>query len=338
MTLIFSHVWAIWWWRNTYVQAKADSLRSSECDLGIVPTSVEELEQSRANEVRLELISRNFPHNLPMELITNDSAQHARMTHIKVRCWNGFVPFGAICKAGQHHVSSPEFCFVQIASDIRRICQERLERWQYVVVLVELGCELCGTYSKRESSRGFVNRDVPLVGTWHMRSFASYVAYSRGASLAYEALRWVIDGLNSPMETVVYLMLCLPRTWGGMGLPKPRSNWSILVPSDLQNKTPKQCVIPDLYWPEFGLAVEFFGEDFHLGREHEDSDRQEIEQDMGLKVVTFWKDDVLNLRRFNAKAASVAHYLGQQLPEASKEFEKLQSTLQGMLVKRQRWI
>ena len=233
---------------------------------------------------------------------------------------------------------SPEFTFVLVACDIRRICKERLEHWQHVVLLVELACELCGTYSKQNNQRGFRNRRNQLVTTCQMRDFACDVAHERGASLAYEALRWAIDGLNSPMETVVYLMLCLPYRWGGLALPRPRANWSLPIPSKLWNKTRRRHVIPDLFWPEWGLAVEFFGAEFHEGREQEDHERLEIEQDMGLKVITFWKDDVLDLSRFNAKAESVARYLGWQLTSAGAEFAKLQATLQKMLVKHPRWL
>jgi very-short-patch-repair endonuclease len=107
---------------------------------------------------------------------------------------------------------------------------------------------------------------------------------------------------------------------------------------ELWRKAKRRNVVPDLYWQEYGLAVEFFGEDFHTGTEHEDMERQETEQDMGLKVVTFWKEDVLDLRRFRAKADSIAHYLGMRLPEASDQFLAAQAKLQQMLVRHQRWI
>lgn len=320
------------------MRATADSLRTSICDLNETPTTRDELEQAEADTVRLEHIARGIPRDISMDLLTSDAVPHARMAHMKVRRWKGAVPLGAICRAGKCLTCSPEFCFVLIACDIGRVCQEKLKRWQHVVVLAELGCELCGTYSKQDDKRGFKSRRMPLVSMCQMRDFACALAHERGAALAYESLRWVIDGLNSPMETVVYLMLCLPNTCGGLALFRPRANWSIPVPEKLWKKTTRRHVVPDLYWPEQRLAAEFFGKDFHEGHEHDDMERLEIEQDMGLKVVTFWKEDVLDLERFNAKAASVARYLGIELPEADNEFKKLQSTLQQMLVKHQRWV
>ncbi len=338
MDIVFSHVWAIWWWRYTHTQATADSLRTNRCSLGKTPSSVEEIEQMSGFEIRQEQVDRGFPRELPMTLLFEGRAFRSHRTNIQIRRWNGRVPAGSLCKAGNFLTASPEFCFLLVASDIRRICQEGLRDWQYIIVLVELGCELCGTYSKQISKRGFINRKNQLVGTWQMRDFVCHMAHERGAKLAYKSLFWVIDGLNSPMETAVYLMMCLPRTWGGLALPRPWSNSNLSVPEELWNKTWKRHVMPDLYWPEQGLVVEFFGEDFHAGNEREDLERQEIEQDMGLKIVTFWKEDVLDLKRFNAKAASVARYLGRELPEMSANFSALQATLQMMLVKHQRWI
>ncbi|MDO4796944.1 MAG: DUF559 domain-containing protein [Coriobacteriales bacterium] len=248
------------------------------------------------------------------------------------------MPLGALCVAGSDFVCSPEFCLVLVACCIRGICQERLADWQYTVVLAELACELCGTYSKQDTKRGFKNRDVPLVNTFQLFAFVTSVNHNRGATRAYEAIRWAVDGLNSPMETALYLMLCLPRMWGGLALPRPRSNWVLDVPSGLWQKTRHRHIMPDLYWPEFALIVEFFGEDAHEGREVPDAERQELAQDMGYKVITFRNDDLQDLRRFNAKAGVVARYLGHELPEVSGSFAGLQGMLQRMLVAHKRWV
>ena len=282
--------------------------------------------------------SRGFPRDLPIDLISGTPVARSRLRLIKVRQWTGPVPLGAICTAGNAFVCSPEFCFVLVAGDVKHICQERLSHWQYIVILVELGCELCGTYSKQESVRGFKDRRAPLIGSWQLFSFAGLMANERGGSLAHEAIRWVIDGLNSPMETVLYLMLCAPRKWGSLALPRPLCNVLLDVPEHLWDKTTLRHIRPDFLWPEFCLIVEYNGEDSHEGRGPYDQEKQELAQDMGYKVITFRKQDLYDLGRFNAKARSVARYLGRRLPAASPDFTALQQTLQQMLLKHQRWV
>ena len=336
--LVFGHIWALWWWRLTQTNVTADSLLTNLCILAQAPSATKVLEATGAYSIREAHIQRGIPQSLPLEILSRDNVPRTVLAHIKIRRWNGFVPVGSLCRAGDHLTCSPEFCFALIGSDIRRICQEKLKDWQYIVILAELGCELCGFYSKLNTRRGFKNRNVQLVTVSQMRDFACSIAHERGAAIAYEALRWVIDCLNSPMETTVYLLFCLPRQWGGLELPRPRANFSLPVPNILWGKTSKRHVIPDLYWPEYGLVVEFFGEEFHAGNEREDLERQEIEQDMGLKVVTLWKDDVTDLRRFRAKAESIARYMGRQLPPADANFNVLQAKQQAMLVRHQRWV
>lgn len=336
MQVVFGHVWGLWWWRNTQIQLNVNSLRTN-ITLDQPPTTAKELKLAGVSEIWQAYLKRGFPRDIPISLITRKCKAITR-TNIRVRFWNGQVPFGAICIAGQQLTSSPEFIYVQIAGDISRICKEPLERWQHIVVLAELGCELCGTYSKQNTARGFKNRKMQLVSCNQMRDFACSIVHERGSGLAYEALRWVIDGLNSPMETVVYLMLCLPRAWGGFGCNLPKSNWFLPVPEHLVRKAKRTQIMPDLYWPEWNLVVEFFGEEAHEGHERRDYERREIEQDMGLMVVTFWKDDVANLDRFNTKAELVAHYLGMSPQENSDKFAAQQLKLQNMLMKHQRWV
>lgn len=338
MDVVFSHVWGVWWWRCSHTNTTADNLRTNRCFIGKAPARASELNESKVHETRIRYTSRGFPRDLPIDLISGTPVARSRLRLIKVRQWTGPVPLGAICTAGNAFVCSPEFCFVLVAGDVKHICQERLSHWQYIVILVELGCELCGTYSKQESVRGFKDRRAPLIGSWQLFSFAGLMANERGGSLAHEAIRWVIDGLNSPMETVLYMMLCLPRAWGGLGLYRPRSNWILDVPTELWRGGRQHRIIPDLYWPEYALIAEYFGEDAHEGREVPDVERQEIAQDMGYKVVTFWKEDLLDLKKFNAKARVISHYMGRELPEATESFAALQSRLQQMLLRHQRWI
>ncbi len=338
MMVVFGNVWALWWWRNTNVQVTADGLRTNVCHLDRAPSTVDELRKEKVYDMRQAYLARGFPRELPLDLVSRDSVPRARLAGVKVHQWNGTVPLGALCVAGSRYVCSPEFCFMQVARGIRGICPERLMGWQYVVVLAELACELCGTYSKQETKRGFKNRDVPLVSACQLFVFLGGVSHDRGASRAYDAIRWALDGLNSPMETALYLMLCLPRAWGGLALPRPRSNWRLEVPRELWTKTRQRHIVPDLYWPEHALIVEFFGEDFHVGREESDSERQELAQDMGYKVITFRNEDLQDLKRFNAKAGMVARYLGRELPEASDSFANLQDMLRKMLVAHPRWV
>ena len=338
MSIVLSHVWGIWWWRGVHPHTPADAFRTNICRLGAAPSTAQEMKSAKIPRIRDSQTKRGIPNDLPIELLSGTPVQRKGLSFAKVRQWTGMVPLGSICEAEGLYVCSPEFCFVLIASDIKHICKDSLAHWQHAVILAELGCELCGTYSKQVSARGFRDRDIALISSCQLFTFAGLFAAERGGAMAFEALRWVIDGLNSPMETVLYLMLCLPRAWGGLGFPRPRANWSLEIPPELRKGWDKSHVIPDLFWPEFSLIAEYFGADAHAGKETPDLRRQELEQEMGCNVITFWKDDVKDLGRLNAKARALAKHMGRALPEPSQGFLARQRTLQQMLMGHQRWI
>lgn len=235
-------------------------------------------------------------------------------------------------------ISSPEFCYLQICGGVRTIIHEDVRPWQLEVVLIELGCELCGTYSKRSTKRGYVTRKHPLSSTSKLLVFMGRMLFEYGTCKMKEAIVWVLDNMHSPMETTLYLMLCLPSTMGGMQLPRPYGNYELSVPSYLWQKTAKRHIYPDLFWPEVGLMVEYDSDEIHAGKEKDDQERRELVQEMGYKVVTFRLEDLEDLKKFEAKASSVARYLGRALPPDSETFRTLQKTLRDMLVYHPRWI
>ena len=338
MNIILSHVWAIWWWRTARLPQAVDTLRTGICRLEPAPNTHDELKESGVYDMRTRQVQHGIPADLPIELLSGANVTHTSLFLAKIHQWAGPAPIGAICASAGLLVCAPEFCFVLIASDITHICKEPLRRWQHVVILSELGCELCGTYVRRNTPRGFENTRQQLINSWQLFSFVGVMANERGGATAHDALRWVIDGLNSPMETVLYLMLCLPPCWGGLGLCRPRANWSLEVPSELRGSGGQEYIKPDLLWLEYSLIAEYFGEESHTGHEVADIKRDDLAKNMGYEVVTFWKEDILDLGRFNAKGRKLAQRMGRALPKADKKFMTQQQALQRMLMRHQRWI
>ncbi len=339
MGMVWGYVWGIWWWRCSGPNMEPDHRRTELCSLPRANIGVDLPASKFVLKTRKKGLEAGVPRSIPMDLVMCGSRPRLRNHSITVHVWNGFVAVGSICKAGEkNYVCSPEFCLIQIARYLKRMLSEDLKEWQYIVILAELCCELCGTYSKQNTSKGYKNRTFSLTSVGAITTYCGRMAFERGARLLREALAWTLDSLNSPMETVLYLLLCLPQSYGGLGFVRPFANYSINVPEWLWGKTKLRHIIPDLFWPEFSLIVEYNGEEPHTGREREDQERMEIAQDMGHKVITFRKEDLYDRRRFMAKAQSVATNLGLNMPEESKKFISLQNTLMDMLLRRERWI
>lgn len=339
MTVVLGYVWGIWWWRCADSRIDVDPLRVPFSKLPTSQVKIAELRKAGLDKFRESCEMRGIPRTLPVDIVVCGDSPCPRTREVQVHRWNGFLPQWFLCGVGEDYfVCAPEFCFIMVAGNIRSIMREHVRKWQYVVALVELGCELCGMYSLQNTRRGFKDRTRPLTSSKNLYAFAGRVTHERGTSMVFAALPWVVDGMRSPMETVLYLMLCAPRKWGSLALPRPLCNVLLDVPEHLWDKTTLRHIRPDFLWPELCLIVEYNGEDSHEGRGPYDQEKQELAQDMGYKVITFRKQDLYDLGRFNAKARSVARYLGRRLPAASPDFTALQQTLQQMLLKHQRCV
>ena len=339
MGMTWGYVWGLWWWRQTGKNMDPNRLRT---DLPAIPTTnvtSEDLKRENVQSLRDRGLDSGIPQCIPTDIVTSGVRPHVQNSRFVVHQWNGFIPIGSICESGANYfICSPELCLLQIGHNLRRMISTTLRPLQYTVILTELVCELCGTYSKQNTTTGFKGRNKSLTSIGELTVFCGRVSFVHGANNLRKALSWALVGLNSPMETVLYLFLCLPADYGGLEFPRPIANYAVPVPRELWSKTARRHIVPDLFWPEVGLIVEFNGEDPHRGHETQDQERQELAQDMGLFVITFRKEDLLNKARFLAKAKSAAKYLNHSLPEATERFDGLQSLLRDMLLRHERWV
>ena len=86
---------------------------------------------------------------------------------------------------------------------------------------IELGMELCGTYTKAayDTRESFSRYDLPrLTSAQSLEMFLHDNRRIYGVNRAHEALAFVRDKSASPMETALVLLLCLPVSEGGYGL------------------------------------------------------------------------------------------------------------------------
>lgn len=91
--------------------------------------------------------------------------------------------------------------------------------------LVVAGMELCGRYAV--SREGAISSRCPLTSASRLRRFVGQAEGMRGVKKARRALRFVMDDSASPMETSLALLLSMPRSLGGYGLPRPVMNLRI---------------------------------------------------------------------------------------------------------------
>ena len=258
----------------------------------------------------------------PIHVLVGNRAKGTSTNRLITHVYSGPIPNGAVLNLG-HGVClcSPQFVFVQLAAQVD------------LVNAVLIGMELCGTYSKwrlrpaqmgdpyyqaSSENRGCTFEIPPVMRVKRLQAFVDRQRGQRGAVGARAALRWVLDASASPMETAVYLLLCLPKRLGGYGLPKPVLNPKLII----SNPDGKKERYPDLFWKGVNIDVEYNSDSDHSGEwsRYRDSQR-EIELTVAhIKVLPLTRPQVMHADEFDAFAQGLRRMLGIRSRRADLEW------------------
>ena len=251
----------------------------------------------------LEHISRPIHAFVPEQAMTTNTKQ--LVTHV----FSQRIPYGAFLDLGHGiRMCTPQYVFLRLG----RSCD--------FVELVKIGLELCGSYSgwklpsatrrsQRREEQG-CTFDVPYVlQARHLRKFVERVAGHDGAVGARQAARFVLDGSASPMETAVYLLLCLPKRVGGYGLPKPQLNPKLTITNPSGTETIERY--PDLFWEGANIDVEYNSDEEHSGEwsRYRDS-RREVELTVAdVRVLPLTRNQLMDTDGFDEFANGLRRML-----------------------------
>lgn len=158
-------------------------------------------------------------------------------------------------------VEAPALALVSAASTLyRHVADGKLGSQAALARLVALEMELAGSYARDPLHPVTGN---PTYGIAPVKSVGETAAElellggRRGVELARRALAFANDGSGSPMETLWYLLFCLPPHLGGLHLERPLQNAALEIPKELRATACHQQLRPDFYWPGYGCVSEY---------------------------------------------------------------------------------
>lgn len=222
---------------------------------------------------------------------------------------------------GGIHVVSPSLCFVEE-------CRSR-----NLPEAVALGMEFCGTYALRpHGTEGAASRNYQLIEASAFRRRVASWRDLAGVKTARRASMFMVNGAASPMETMLYMLLCLPQRLGGYNLPMPEMNAPLHLPADYRLLLHRQNVLPDLLWRDAKLVVEYDG-GYHDNDEQRarDEARRVALESMGYTVYSVKKQQVYDPVMFDKVARRLAEKFGRKIrplsPKQSYAREELRSLL-----------
>lgn len=243
---------------------------------------------------------------------SDGSLIHATVAHARLRRAGGGIETSV--RKGPFHprsfmriedglyVSTPEMAFCEMASVLS------LER------LIALGFELCGTY-RRASTFGLARYDaIPLTSPGALASFIEKSPQFKGVKKARRALPCILAGSASPRESELAMLLCLPYSLGGYGLPHPTMNAEMPLPKNVA-ATGRSSLRCDLYWPAVRLDVEYDSAEFHSAERllANDSMRRIALESMDVTSVNLTAEHLRRASLFDEAAQGIARILGKRV-------------------------
>lgn len=178
----------------------------------------------------------------PLQALTANHHKRRRSRVFINRLWTRALSAGSILDSKEgFYVSSPEFCFLQMASVLP------------LVKLIELGFELCGSYKTLDKK---LTQCPSVTSHTQLQNFVAKNKGAHGIDKARRALRFITNNSASPMETALTMLLCLPYQLGGYGFEMPILNHKI-EKHKTQGTTFSNYYLCDLAWPSKKIALEY---------------------------------------------------------------------------------
>jgi len=273
-----------------------------------------------------------LPHSQksPLFLLAAKASDRRQVKYVRVRVLSNTLPAWSLMRAGKTvFVPTPELTFLLLAQHLS------------LSELIAVGMEMCGHYrlqgastlSPLRSQRTLYNQQLLTTPA----AIDRLLERSRGipgVKIARRALKYVVPNSASPMETTLYMLLCLPRALGGYAMPRPILNARRPVTKQAESFTFWKTLVPDLYWPSVRLDLEYDSESFHADPESlaAGARRTLALRAMKVDVVVATKEVVYDANTFDATVRLLAKALHHRLLPSTPAFEQQQKTLRDVLL------
>ena len=219
-------------------------------------------------------------------------------------------------------VVSPELCLVQMCQSLS------------FAGALELAMEFCGTYAVRpDSDESMAKRDYQLVEADAFRRHVESWKGIRGIPVARHIAKYLVGGSASPMETKLYMLLCLPLQYGGYNLGHPELNPELDLDQEEREIIRRGKVKPDMLWRNEHLVVEYDGE-YHDDpmQARYDALRKTILEGKGFTVIQVKRYQLYNPLAFDKFASTLASLLGVRHRPATLKHQFAREELRAQLL------
>jgi very-short-patch-repair endonuclease len=318
MNIVLSHTSALEFWRKNEKATVDKGVRSRR---RILPKTVPVM-------LEMSALIGDLPWYIaqrPLHLLVGDVNARRIRNDVSFHTCGESLRAGSLCETSRGFwVSSPEYCFLQMASTVS------------LLELIILGYELCGLYrlapNPENGEIGLISAN-PLTNTARLTDFLAKSEGMKGRKRALRALQHIADNSASPRETALTMLLCLPYKLGGFGFKLPELNYRIDISKTHRSTASKSHYYCDLFWPAPKLAVEYDSDQFHTESEQiaSDAKRRNALESQGITVITVTRQQVNAVVEFNKVGALISKHLGKRIQYLDPGFTRAHRALRKTL-------
>ncbi len=301
----------------------------------------------------------------PVDLLVPNKSCYSRGKSARFHVWRDFFPPKSFVRVHDRvFVSTPYFATVQlaVAKPASRLSKERAQQsaelsdrlckeaglngssptakdllaWENIerfVRATQVLCDFMGTYryvpvcEENETVEwDVVFKTKPIVSRTKLVDYLRQMPASKGIMRTRKVADAAFEGLASPMETMLALVLSLPTNMGGFGLPRPQVNYEIKVGEEDKSISSQNVMYADLCWPDQRLVVEYYGWDEHFGAgKHKvasDANRSNTLSALGWTVLHVTYEQIRTTEGISLLARQIARCVGEAL-EVPTELEQI---------------
>ena len=294
----------------------------------------------------------------PVDLLVPNKSCYSRGKSAQFHVWKDFFPPKSFVRVHDRvFVSTPYFATVQlsVAKPASRLSKERAQQsaelndrlckeaglngpsptakellaWENIARFVratQVLCDFMGTYRYvpvREEGKpvewDVVYKTKPIVSRAKLEAYLRQMPASKGIMRARKVADAAFEGLASPMETMLALVLSLPTSMGGFGLSHLQVNYKIKINVEDRSISSQDVMYADLCWPDQRLVVEYYGWDEHFGagkrKVASDANRSNTLSALGWTVLHVTYEQIRTTEGILLLARQIARCVGEVLDE-----------------------
>ena len=233
----------------------------------------------------ISIIAEEYRLSLPLHVIADSLETRLHNPSLQVRVRPTAVPEQSYLKINDAlYICCPELCFLQVASE----CSE--------VKLTEIANNLCARYVINKDAEYLQERRDCITNTSSIKKYLGSVGKVRGIEKAKNAIRYALDGSNSPIESKLAVLCMLPFYKGGFAEGGLVLNDEVKLSAAAAALLGRSSCCCDGVWKKDRVIMEYDSNLVHLSPEKHAYDKRRATALTlsGYKVITVTANDIRN--------------------------------------------